>query len=70
MNNPNQENCTQRQEAIKIKSFIDNWLIENPYKENLQAHNEKFRSEFNQFLKSQKFSEETINLYNFSDGKK
>jgi len=63
MENSEKQARKPRAEAIEIKSFIDNWLIENPYSGNLENHNAKFKKEFNQFLIDKKFSEETTNLF-------
>ena len=53
-----------RAENSKILRFIDNCQMKNPYsKERLKAHNAKFKKEFNQFIKKNKFSNDTVKLF-------
>lgn len=52
-------------ENLKVKQFIENWQIENPFEsfKNLDESNSKFKKDFNEFLNSGDFSESTKNLF-------
>ena len=50
-------------ENKRVQVFISEWSTKNPYKNNLLAHNKKFKNDFNNFLQSGNFSQETINTY-------
>ena len=52
-----------RTENVQVNNFIKKWQKENPYKGNIKIHNRKFKNDFNDFLNSNNFSEQTINLY-------
>lgn len=51
-------------ENEQVLNFIKNWQDKNEYNPKfLDEHNAKFNAEFNDFLNSNNFSQETINLF-------
>ena len=47
-----------REETNKIGVFIDNWIENNPYGNNLEEHNAKFRADFKAFFENSNFVHE------------
>lgn len=51
------------EENQKVQNFLKQWQIENPYRNNRDEHNAKFKIDFDLFLYNSNFSEGTIKLF-------
>ena len=52
-----------RVELNKISNFITTWINENPYKNDVDAHNAKYRKDFKAFFDGENFVHEEYEFW-------
>ena len=52
-----------RQKHQKVLEFIKKWQINNPYNDNQEAYNVKFKEDFNNYIESSNLSKEDKEYY-------
>ena len=50
-------------ELEKISNFITSWINENPYKNDVDAHNAKYRKDFKTFFDGENFVHEEYKFW-------
>ena len=56
-------NPLDRQKHQKVLGFIKEWRINNPYNDNQEAYNLKFKEDFNHYIESSNLSQEDKDYY-------
>lgn len=52
-----------RQQYVAVSSFIETWQRNNPFNNNTEEHNQKFNTEFSEFLRGGNFDEEILEQF-------